>query len=234
MKKALKVAAALILTAAVSACGQGYEPGDAAGVPTVEGGDDVFDSNGDDTVYKTASYEVLRYTLTNTMKLGEAIAPRGLATVCGAGITAQNCPKAAPVQYIDANRASLGTAVYNQEDPLATQAPGPMSSGGYKVWVLAASSACGRMMNEQAAPALFPNGVADYTHMYNVLLGRAPTGAEIEVLNALRNQALINAPSTASLNAKQTSAATAATPDQVQGAAVCTAVLGSLEFLTVN
>src|SRR5688500_19803654 len=98
---------ALSVLALLTGCGQGYEPGDAAGVPTVEGGDDVFGSNGDDTVYKTASYEVLRYTMTNTMKLGEAIAPRGLATVCGTGITAPNCPKAAPVQYLDANRASL-------------------------------------------------------------------------------------------------------------------------------
>ncbi len=234
MKKALNLAAALILTAAVTGCGQGYEPGDSSGAPAPQGGGDVFDSNGDDTVYRTASYEVLRFTLTGTMGLGEAIAPRGLATVCGTGITAPNCPKAAPVQYLDANRASLGMPVYNQEDPLATQAPGPMSSGGYKTWVLAASSACGRMMNEQATPALFPNGVTDYNYIYNVLLGRAPTGEEVEILNQLRAQSLINAPAAGSLTAKQTSTGTAVTPEQVQGAAVCTAVLGSLEFLTVN
>ena len=233
MKKVLNLAAALALVGVVG-CGQGYEPGDPSGAPAPHGGDDIFGAGDDSTVYRTASYEVLRFTLTDTMKLGTTVAPAGLATLCGTGVTAQNCPKAAPVQYLDANRASLGMPVYSNEDPLATQAPGPMSSGGYKVWVLAASSACGRMMNEQATPALFPNGVSDYNYIYNVLLGRAPTNAEVEILNDLRNQALIASPSTASLNGKQTSSATNATPEQVQGAAVCTSLLGSLEFLTVN
>src|SRR5687768_17399967 len=201
-----RILATLVLSIVSVGCGQGYEPGDAAGIPGPQGGDDVFGSNPDGTVYRTASYEVLRFTLTNTLKLGEAVAPRGLvnAGVCGTGATTTNCPKGAPVQFLDANRASLGTPVYNQEDPLATQAPGPMSSGGYKNWALAASSACGRMMNEQASPALFPNGVDDYTYMFNVLLGRMPTGDEIEVLNALRTDALISTPTTASLNQKQT------------------------------
>src|SRR2546423_6773170 len=135
----LSIAVGLVLTG----CGQGYSPSSDQSVPTVQGGGDVFNNNGDGTVYHTASYEVLRYTITNTMNLGTN-PNANLTAMCGTGIAAAACPKAAPVQYLDANKAGLGVPVYGNDDPLATQAPGQITSGGYKAWALSSSSACGR------------------------------------------------------------------------------------------
>lgn len=216
---------ALIGTAALLSlvgCGQGYSPSPDESVPTVQGGGDVFTNGNDGTVYHTASYEVLRYTITNTMNLGTTT-PANATTICGTGIALAACPKAAPVQYLDANKNGLGVPVYNQDDPLATQAPSQMTSGGFKTWVLASSSACGRMMTEQATPSLFPNGIHDYTYMYNALLGRDPSASEVGTLENLESMY------TAAHGTPQ-----AATVDQVRGAAACSAVLGSLEFLTAN
>ncbi len=211
--KALKGTTAAILALGIAGCGQGYSPSPDENTPSPRGGGDVFGSNDDDTVYRTASYEVLRYTLTNVLALGEAPNNAIVTANCGAPLTVATCPKGAPVQFLDTNRSAFGVPFYNTDDPLGTQAPGAMSSGGYKAWILSASSACGRMMTEQTEPALFPNGVADYTRLYNVTMGRAPTAAEISRLDELR--------------------ATLDTPAK-QGAAVCSSVLGSLEFLTVN
>ena len=211
-RKIMSLSIGALLTGLVG-CGQGYTPSPEENTPAPHGGGDVFGSNDDDTVYRTASYEVLRYTLVNVLALGEAPNAAIVTASCAAPLTANTCPKGAPVQFLDANRSAFGVPVYNTDDPLGTQAPGAMSSGGYKTWILSVSSACGRMMDEQAEPAVFPNGVSDYNRLYNVTLGRAPTAAEITRLDELR--------------------ATLDTP-QKQGAAVCSSVLGSLEFLTVN
>jgi len=226
----------LTLLTGVVGCGQGYSPTPDQSVPSVQGGGDVFGNNGDGTVYKTASYEVLRYTLTNAVGIGTMIpqVQANSAAVCGTGIAVAACPKAAPVDYIDANRTQLGTPVYNQEDPLATQAPTQMTSAGFKTWVLAASSACGRMMIEEPTPALFPNGVADYTFMYQTLIGRSPNESEISTLDNLRTS-LTTAHAKCTVNGTSGCDNVAAgTLTQLQGTAVCTSVLGSMEFLTVN
>ncbi|HVO31067.1 MAG TPA: hypothetical protein VMV18_10035, partial [bacterium] len=61
------------------------------------------------------------------------------------------------------------------------------------------------------------------TYLYNALVGRNPTDVEIATLNQLE----------ADIAAKNPSMATAQLT-QRQGAAVATAVLGSMEFLMVN
>ena len=206
MKKALKGTALALSLLALAGCGQEYNPGpDEHNVKPVNGGD-VFTSNPDTTVYRTASYESLRAMLTTT--LGVAA---NTTTCTVAGVVINPCPQTNPVGYLDANRNALGNAVFT-EDPLGTQAPSLMTSGGFKVWILASSSACGLMM--QADPTrLFPNGVSDYTWMYNSLLGRNPTADEVATLDEL-----------------QASFA----DDEHKGAAACSVVLGSLDNLNAN
>jgi hypothetical protein len=205
-RKILTASFGLLLTGLVG-CGQGFSPSPDTHVATPQGGGDVFNNGNDTTTYKTASYAVLQGTLTQIMKVSD----QPLSATCTA-LGAAGCPLNAPLTFLAANKAALGEPVYNQADPLNTQAPGPMTSGGFKVWILASSSACGIMMS-QTAPALYPNGVNDYSYMYQSLLGRAPSQVEIDRLNTLQ----------------------ASWPDAAhQGAASCTAVLGSLEFLMVN
>lgn len=219
--------------ALVSGCGQEFIADGPEGVVQPHDPGGVFNDGSDDTVYRTASYETLRFTLSISLGLGSTIAP-GAADLCNGADLATNCPRANPLGFLDANKRALGVAVYDQEDPLATQAPGPMSSGGYKAWSLAASAACGRMMMEQSSPKLFPNGnVADYTKVYQILLGRMPLERETEVLDALR--ATYTSVATRPVPLTQgTVRGPTPTLNQLQGAAVCSAVLGSLEFLMVN
>ena len=229
------VAGTLLL--GVVGCGQGYSPSPSDSAPGVVGGSNVFGSNPDGTVYHTASYEVLSYTLSNTMALGTTLPSNiqtNLATICGTGIASTACPKADPVGFLGANKGTLGAPVYNVDDPLATQAPSQMTSAGFKTWALASTSACGRMMTEQTTPALFPNGVNDYTYMYMALLGRAPTKDDITTLdNLVASYTAAHAKCTVS-GASGCDTFSAGSLQQVQGAAVCSAVLNSLEFLTVN
>jgi hypothetical protein len=89
-----------------------------------------------------------------------------------------------------------------------------MSSGGFKAWILAASSACGRAATDNTRRAeLFPNGVSDYNHFYQVTIGRNPSAEEIAELDML-----------------QASFA----DDPHKAAAVCTTVLATLENLAAN
>src|SRR5574341_421810 len=210
-RKILSASFGLLLAAG---CGQEYSPSPDENIPAPHGGGDVFDNNGDSVAYRTASYEVLRFTITNTLNLGTGVAPN--TSQCGTTPINQ-CPAANPVRYLDDNRAALGTPVYSP-DPLSTLPPGPITSGGFKVWIQASSSACGRMMHEQGTPALFPSGINDYTYMYNVLLGRAPTQQEIEILNDLKT-AVLQVPADPSKPKPPST-----TPEQIQGAAVCSAV----------
>lgn len=206
MKKALKGTALALSLLALAGCGQEYNPGpDAHDAKPVDAGD-VFSSDPDSTVYRTASYESLRAMLVDILGVNA-----NTTTCTVSGVVVNPCPQTNPVGYLDANRNALGTAIF-AEDPLATQAPSLMTSGGFKVWILASSSACGLMM--QADPTrLFPNGVSDYTFMYNALLGRNPTSDEAMELDAL-----------------QASFA----DDEHKGAAACSVVLGTLENLSAN
>ncbi len=218
--KALKGTAVILSLAALTACGQGYTPSAEEHIAAPHGGGDVFGSGSDNTTYRTASYEVLRSTLIDLMGVGDVTAP---AAECSAAVVAAaGCPKYAPLNYLQANKGSLGAPVYNQADPNASQVPGLMSSGGFKAWILASTSASGLMMN-QATPMLFPQGITNFDYLYQALLGRLPTDVENARLNQLAADIATANPS---LNTMELG--------KRQGAAIASSVLGSMEFLMVN
>ena len=216
-RKIISASFGLLLTGIVG-CGQGFSPSPDQHIAGPQGGGDVFNGGTDNTNYKTASFEVLNSTLVDVMGVAD-VTP---GAECPVGIAGTGCPKYQPIAFLNANKGALGAAVYNQADPLSTQAPGSMTSGGFKAWVLASSSASGLMM-AQAQPALFPNGVNSYDYLYQALLGRAPTAAEVSRLDQLEADIATANPGLAtSMLSKR------------QGAAVASSVLGSMEFLMVN
>ena len=218
--KALKGTAVALSLIALAGCGQAYNPGPEEHIAGPRDQGDVFGSNPDTAPYRTMSYEAMREQLTNF--LGVAIDdpmyaqpftndPAGTNS-CNGLTSNAGCPKLEPVLYLDANRTTLGTAVFTA-DPLGTQAPSLMSSGGFKVWILAANSACVKAMNGPKYGELFPQGASNYTTWYNALLARNPNQEEIDILDEL----------TASFGSEQQKAA-----------AVCTLTLSSLENLRAN
>jgi hypothetical protein len=209
--KALKGTALALSLMALAGCGQAYNPGPEEHIAGPRDAGDVFGSNPDTAPYKTVSYDVLRSMLTASLHMPATAAVSG---VCAG--QANNCPLQAPVAYLDANKASLGVAVFTA-DPDGTQIPSMMSSGGFKVWILASSSACGlAAMNPTTLEELFPaaqGGVSNYNQFYGALLGRSPTAAEIAELDMLQ----------ASFS-----------DDAHKAASVCSTVLASLENLAAN
>lgn len=209
--KALKGTALALSLMALAGCGQEYNPGPEEHIAGPRDTGDVFGSNPDTAPYATVSYDILRSMLTDTLNLPATAAVSGTC----AGMP-NNCPLQAPVAYLDANRASLGVAVFTAE-PDGTQIPSMMTSGGFKTWILASSSACGLAAQDPTTlEELFPaaeGGVSNYTQFYGALLGRAPTAAEIAELDMLQ----------ASFS-----------DDAHKAAAVCSTVLASLENLAAN
>jgi len=209
--KTLKGTAVALSLMALAGCGQAYNPGPEEHIAGPRGGGDVFNSNPDAAPYQTVSYDILNSWLVNTLHMPTTAAVSG---VCAGQQT--NCPLQAPVQYLAANKGQLGVAVFTA-DPDGTQAPSLMSSGGFKVWILAASSACGLAMNDPTTlEELFPaaqGGVSNYNQFYGALLGREPSAAEISELDILQ----------ASFS-----------DDAHKAAAVCTTALSSLENLAAN
>jgi len=212
MNLLLRSAAALTLTV-IAGCGQPYSPAPAEHIAGPHGGGDIFESSPDTAPYQTVSYDILRSWLVDTLHMPQSVAVSG---ACDPVIDADACPRQAPVQYLDANKGALGIPVFTDE-PDGTQAPSLMTSGGFKVWIVAASSACGiaaatpSTMNE-----LFPaaqGGLDSYDTFYLLLLGRSPTAAEIAELDTLQG---------------------AYSDDVRKAAAVCTTVLASLENLAAN
>jgi hypothetical protein len=212
--KALKGTAVALSLMALAGCGQSYNPGPEEHIAGPRDQGDVFGSNPDAAPYQTVSYEVLRSRLVDTLHIAQT-APSFTGTPC-AGLATSGCPLLAPVPYLDANKGQLGVAVFTAL-PDGTQAPSLMSSGGFKVWILAASSACGIAMNNATTrEELFPaaaGGVSNYNQFYAALLGRAPTAGEISELDMLQ----------ASFG-----------DDAHKSASVCTTVLSSLENLAAN
>ena len=212
--KALKGTALALSMVALAGCGQEYNPGPEEHIagPTDKG--DVFSQNPDAAPYQTVSYEVMRSILVDILEVPTGV-PSYAGTACD-GLTptnGSNCPLLAPVAYLSFNQAALGGAVYT-EDPSGTSVPGLMSSGGFKAWILASSSACGMAMeNQTKRDELFPNGISDYDMFYQVLLGRSPSAEEIQELDMLQ----------ASFDT-----------DAKKAASVCSVVLASLEHLAAN
>lgn len=207
--KALKGTAVALSLLALAGCGQAYNPGpeDHEVAPRAPG--DVFDNNADAAPYQTVSYEALRALLTDFLGVQDNTNFAG--TPC-ANLAVGGCPLLAPVAYLQANRNSLGIATYT-DDPLSTVAPSLMTSGGFKVWILASSSACGIAMEGSKYTELFPNGPSDVTLFYQLLLGRSPNAGELAEIDALQSSF--------------------AEP-QKQAAAVCSVAMAGLENLGAN
>jgi hypothetical protein len=219
--KALKGTAVALSLMALAGCGQAYNPGAQDHEAAPRGAGDVFSSNPDTAPYQTVSYDVLKSLLVTTlhMPLTATVTtyPANGSVPAGTCVGQQNnCPLQAPVQYLDANKGQLGVAVFTV-DPDGTAAPSLMSSGGFKVWILASSSACGQaMMNTTTREELFPasmGGVSNYNQFYGAILGRAPSAAEISELDMLQ----------ASFS-----------DDAHKAAAVCSVTLAALETLAAN
>jgi hypothetical protein len=163
-------------------------------------------------------------TITVVMGVSDLAVNATVTADCDAtAISTAACPEWQPLTFLAANQSGLGVPVFSQSTPLSATPSTNFTSGGFKAWVLASSCAAGLMM-QQSNPALFPKGVSDYTFLYETLLGRAPTQAEITA-----NDALEASIASATSNANNTT-----TISQRQGAAVASMVLGSLEFLMVN
>lgn len=193
--------------AAICGCGQAYTPAPDEHIAGPRGGGDVFTTNPDSAAYQTVSYDVLRSWLVGTLHMPEIVTVGGVCTQQNA------CPVQAPVQYLDANKGALGVPVY-AVDPDGTQAPSLMTSGGFKVWIVAASSACGlAAQNPATRDELFPAGVTEVDHFYDALLSRSPSDEERAELAALQ---------------------LSFSDDIHKSAAVCTTVLVTLENLAAN
>ena len=225
--KALKATALTLTVVALAGCGQGYSPSPDEHIADPRGGGNVFTNGSDQTIYKTASYDVLRSTLVDTMGVTDQT-PN--ATECPAAVvSAAQCPKYQPIAYLAKNSVALGAPIYNQADPLQTQAPGPMTTGGFKSWVLASTSAAGIMMQLNPAKLFIMNGtdpdLTNFDLLYQTLIGRNPTTDEVARLTQIEAD-VAAVPANAGL----------ATPalKQRQGAAVISSVLASMEFLMVN
>lgn len=202
-----------ITLSALAGCGQPYNPAPEEHRAGPRDAGDVFGSNPDATAYQTVNYDILRSWLVDTLGMPQTAVVGG---ICDPVIDADACPGQAPVQYLDANKGSLGVAVFTA-DPDGTQGPSLMTSGGFKVWIVAASSSCGLAAQSSAkVEELFPaaqGGIGTYDTFYLRLLGRTPTDLEIAELDSLQG---------------------AYSDDARKMAAVCTTVLASLENLSAN
>lgn len=209
---AFKLTTVALSFAVLCGCGQPYSPEPEAHTAAPRGAGDVFGSNPDATRYQTVSYDILRSWLVTTLHMPQTVAVGG---VCDPAMQSA-CPLQAPVQYLDANKGALGIPVFTA-DPDGTQVPSLMTSGGFKVWIIAASSSCGiAAQNPATVEELFPaaeGGISSYDRFYSVLLSRSPSDAERAELDVLQG---------------------AYSGDVRKMAAVCTTVLASLENLAAN
>ncbi len=146
--KALKGTAVALAVMALAGCAQPYTPAPEEHLAGPRGAGDVFNSNPDAAEYQTVRYEVLRSWLVDTLHMPQTIAVSG---VCDPVIDLNQCPVQAPVQYLDANKGALGVAVFTA-DPDGTPAPSMMNSGGFKVWIVGASSAPARRVVSPRRP----------------------------------------------------------------------------------
>jgi hypothetical protein len=187
--KALKGTAVALSLVALAGCGQAYNPGPEEHLAGPEGKGDVFNSNPDTAPYQTVSFEVLNQTLRTILTRDvddSLIGDTAFSGPC-AGLAANpGCPLQAPLSYLNNNKGSMGVAVFTAGAETTFPAS-LMTSGGFKAWILSASSACGKAATDDVRRGeLFPNGVSDYTHIYQLLMSRNPSAAEIAELDLLQ------------------------------------------------
>jgi hypothetical protein len=215
--KMLKGTAVALSLVALAGCGQAYNPGPEEHLAGPEGKGDVFGSNPDTAPYQTVSFEVLNSVLRDVILTrdidGSVIGDQAFTGAC-AGLPANpGCPLQGPINYLNNNKGAMGVAIYTAGAE-STFPASLMTSGGFKAWILAASSACGKAGEDATRRGeLFPNGVSDYNHIYQLLMGRNPSAAEIAELDLLQ----------ASYG-----------DDPHKAAAVCTTLVVTLESLAAN
>lgn len=214
--KALKGTAVALSLVALAGCGQAYNPGPEEHLAGPEGKGDVFGSNPDTAPYQTVSFEVLDNMLRNQILRradGSLIGDVAFTGAC-AGLPANpGCPLQGPLAYLNNNKGSMGVAVYTAGAETTFPAS-LMTSGGFKAWILSANSACGKAaVDDVRRGELFPAGISDYNHIYQTILSRNPSTAEVAELDLLQ----------ASFS-----------DDQHKAAAVCTTVVLTLEALAAN
>lgn len=200
----LFVAAALVL--ALPGCREEPDPGNL---------DPWTGRNGDlpqtGPEYKFVSYDVLLSTLEDTLGVQESFYPGGVAVDGTEDPASPDNPREDPVGFFKARGVTMGQPIFNPDSPNSTISTG-FSSLGMKNWVHTAAGACGKAVVGPKAAELFP-AAGNYDAIFLTLLGRYPTSQELSDINE--------------------HVAQFSTVEQKQ-AAVCTALLGTMEFLTIN
>jgi hypothetical protein len=214
--KALKGTVVALSLVALAGCGQAYNPGPEEHLAGPEGKGDVFGSNPDTAPYQTVSFEVLDRMLREQILRrndGSLLGDTAFSGLC-AGLQANpGCPLQAPLSYLNNNKGSMGVAVFTAGAETTFPAS-LMTSGGFKAWILAASSACGKAATDDVRRAeLFPQGISDYNHLYQTILSRNPSTAEVAELDLLQSSFA---------------------DDPHKAAAVCTVTVLTLEALAAN
>lgn len=162
-----------------------------------------------ESTYEFVTYDVLYTTLHDALAVIEMPYP-------GTGPddpASPNNPREDPIGFIQERAATMGAPQYDPNSPDGT-IQGKFTSLGIKNWILAANGACAIAMNDPAtADALFPSGATEYEEIFVVLLGRFPEAAEVALLDELTAQF---------------------SSELDRETAVCTTLLGTQEFLTIN
>lgn len=162
------------------------------------------------TQYEFVSYDVLYSTLTVTLGVGQVNYPGTAGDPTDP--PSPNNPRHDPIGFFVDRAVTAGMPIYDPNDPSAS-IPTNFSTLGMKNWLYAASGACGLAMAGPKGGEFFPQGDSNYDTIYLTLLGRSPSGKEVADLDATVAQFDSSAQ---------------------KRAAVCTAILGSMEFLTEN
>jgi hypothetical protein len=201
---------------------RGGVPGSPDSEADRRGGSDPTDA----TEYRWVSYDILLSTLTDVL-----------------GVRMQNTANDAeldPIRYLEDRKEAVGAPDYTSESPDGAVTPGNFSSLGMKTWIMAASGACGMAMDGVKKDELFPLGVDNYNEIYVQLLGRLPKAEEVQILEEVATNLadVWNNPPQGSDPAEQAKYDAAKNNPTIGEArvatAVCTSILGSMEFLTVN
>jgi len=162
--------------------------------------------------YNFVSYETLYKTLTETLGVPRDTVDQDLSDDFGP----EDDPLHNPIYFLETRKESLGAGQLAPSNPDESVVPGSFSSLGFKYWILAASGAAGIAMdNTEQRSAFFPQGTGNYDTVYLTLLGRYPTAEEEATLKELIHKA-------------------GGFSQSKQAAMVLTALMTTLEFLTVN
>jgi len=186
MKIVSAAVVAFVLALFATGCGQYYAGPDCS--TAVLNPDPKCSFTVESPIYQVIPYSVMHSTLTDVL----------LAPVEKDSDPTDD-PLHYPMAYLNSHRFELGAPDYENGIP-----PQPITTGGFKAWVLASSSACGLMV--QKHPEV-------YDGLFVALLARQPTQVDRDLITKI-NQEFPD-------------------PARAK-AAVCTTILSSLEFMDAN